>query len=83
MDKHQETVIDPIFLRCVLSSDGQAQVDSDEPHFFFYDVLLSSDGQAPGDRDEPHFFMMCYCHLMDKDQATGMNPIFFKMCTVI
>ena len=50
------TVINPIFLRCVLSSDGQ----------------------GPGDGDEPHFFMMCYCHLMDKHQATVINPIFFK-----
>ena len=26
----------------------------------------------------PIFFMMCYRHLMDKDQATGMNPIFLR-----
>ena len=58
MDKHQATVINPIFLRCELSTDGLGPGDRDEPHFF-YDVLPSSDGQGPGDRDEPHFFKMC------------------------
>ena len=58
MDKDRATGMNPIFLRCVLSSDGQGPGDRDEPHFFMmcYCHLMDKD-QATG--MNPIFFKMC------------------------
>ena len=77
MDKHQATVINPIFLRCVLSTDGLGPGDRDEPHFF-YDVLPSSDGQGPGDKDEPHFFLRCVLSTDGQAPGDGEEPHYLE-----
>ena len=77
MDKDQATGMNPIFLRCVLSSDGQGPGDRDELHFFFRRCILSTDGQAPGDGDEPHYLEED-CHMRDEYQKMVIDSNFFS-----
>ena len=82
IDKHQGTVMNPIFFLKMCTVIWWTSTRRQWSTPFFYDVTVIWWTSTRRRWWTQFFFKDVYCHLMDKHQATVINPIFFKMCTV-